>query len=254
MMMTWKRIGTATALGLGLLGATAGQANAGLVLSYEAVGVQASTVADVVTETFDSYPPGTYTNINGVMSAVGAFTSPGIAIRAADLYGGAGGKGNYFAIGSQSGTTTASLALNGAQGYFGFWWSAADRNNSIDLYSAGQKIGSFAAATVLAALSPAYNGNPNGTGDPGEKFAYLNITGTNGTTIDRVVFNNASLASGFEADNFSVRSGPTSISGTIINGGIAGVPEPSSLALASISGLMGCGAWFRNRRRTSAIA
>ena len=249
MTFTWKRIGKAAVLGLGLLGGSAAdQANAGLILSYEAAGVQASKVAGVTTETFDSYPPGTYTNINGVMSAVGAFTSPGVAIRSADLYGGAGGMGNYFAIGAQSGTTTASLAFNGAQSYFGFWWSAADRYNSLDLYSSGQKIGTFATSIVLAALGSDYNGNPNGAANPGEKYAYLNITGTNGTTIDRVVFNNANLSTGFEADNFSIRGDPTAVSGTIINGGIA-VPEPSSLAMASISGLMGCGAWLRNRRR-----
>ena len=254
MMFTWKRIGKAAVLGLGMLGGFAGhQASAALILSYEAVGVQASKVAGVTTETFDSYPPGTYTNIDGVKSNVGTFTSPGVAIRSADLYGGAGGTGNYLAIGAQSGTTTASLAFNGAQSYFGFWWSAADRNNSVDFYSSGQKIGTFSTATALGALSSAYNGNPNGTGDPGEKFVYLNITGTNGTTIDRVVFNNLNLSTGFEVDNFSIRSDPTAVSGTVINGGIA-VPEPSSLAMASISGLMGCGVWFRNRRRGVVVA
>ena len=247
-----KRIGKVAGLGLALVAsATANRADAGLILSYEAAKVQASTVAGVTTETFDSYSPGTYANISGAMSAVGQFTSPGIAIRSADLYGGAGGTGKYLAIGSESGTTTATLALNGAQAYFGFWWSAADSNNSLSFYSGGQLLGAFSASTALASLSSAYNGNPNGGGDAGEKFAYINITGTSGTTFDKIVFNNASTGSGFEMDSFSVRSSPALVSGIVIPNGIS-VPEPSSLAMASISGMFGCGAWLRNRRRQAA--
>ncbi len=252
-----NRLGKVVVMGLGMLGAAASQADAGLVLSYEAAGVQASRVAGVTTETFDSYPTGVY-SVNGASSSIGTFTSPGIAVVAANVYGGADGTGNYFAIGAESGTTTATLALKGAEGYFGFWWSAADSGNTIAFYSGNALVGTFSAATALGALSSAYLGNPNAnhSGDTAEKFAYLNVTGTSGTTFDHIVFTNNGTGTGFEADNFSILSGSTAVSGTTVSGGItpsasvgtAVVPEPSSLAMATIGGLMGCGAYLRRRR------
>ncbi len=198
MVFSWKRTAQATMLGLGLLGTAGNRAEADLIVSYEAAGVQASTVSGVTTENFDEAPAGKYSNLNGVSSAIGTFTSPGIAIVAANVYGGAGGSGNYFAIGAESGTTSATLTFNGAESYFGFWWSAADANNGVDFYSGGKLLGSFSAATALASLSSAYNGNPNSSqsGDTGEKFAYLDFTGTNGTTFDQVVFRNLSTGPG----------------------------------------------------------
>lgn len=252
MITTFTRTVRATMLGLGLMAAAAGRADAGMILSVEAAGVQASKVAGVTTESFDSYPTGVFA-VTGQASPIGTFTSPGIAVVAADQYGGAGGTGKYFAIGSQSGTTSATLTFNGAQSYFGFWWSAADRLNGVDFYSAGKLLGSLSAATVLANLGSAYNGNPTTGVNTNEKYAYLNFTGTNGTTIDQVVFRNSSLGSGFEADNFSVRAAATAISGTAINGGfVSAVPEPSSLALVGVAGLLGAGAWSRARRRGAA--
>ncbi len=249
MMNSLKRTAKATLLGLGLMIAGTDRADAGLVLSYEAAGVQASTVSGVTTENFNSAPTGVYA-VNGYSTSIGTFTSPGIAIVAANQYGGAGGSGNYFAIGAESGTTTATLNLSGAESYFGFWWSAADANNGVALYSGTQLVATLSAANALAALGSAYNGNPNGSGDSGEKFAYLNITGTNGTTFDRIVFTNSGTGTGFEADNFSIRSAAqASASGTTVTNGIATVPEPSSLVMASIGGLMGVGTWFRGRRR-----
>lgn len=258
MVFSWKRTAQATMLGLGLLGAAANRADAALILSYEAAGVQASTVAGVTTEMFNptgsgAIAAGRYASLN---TAVGTISSPGASVLVANVYGGAGGSGNYFAVGAQSGTLSATLTLNGAESYFGFWWSAADRNNMVDFYSGGQLLGSLSTATAINALGSAFNGNPNSnqSGNTGEKYAYLNVTGTNGTTIDQVVFRNASLSTGFESDNFSIRSAPLpGPSGTVINGGIA-VPEPSSLIMASIGGLMGAGTWFRTRRRTAAQA
>ncbi len=254
MLISLKRTAKATLLGLGLMGLASNQADAGLILSYEAAGVQASTVSGVTTESFNEYTAGKYNGVSGAATSIGTLNSPGVAIVAADQFGGAGGTGNYFAIGAESGTTTASLTFNGAQAYFGFWWSAADTLNSVDFYSGGKLLGSFSAAAAISALGSAFNGNPNNGGDGGEKFAYLNFTATNGTTIDQVVFNNASTATGFEADNFSVKSvdqaGP---SGTVIaNGFVPVVPEPSSIVLASIGGLIAAGGRVRTRRRAKA--
>ena len=253
MLTFMKRTTKVTMLGLGLLTAAVDRADAGLVLSVEAAGVQASTISGVTTENFNEYTAGTYKSISNMSTAVGSITSPGVAIVAANQYGGAGGTGNYFAIGAESGTTSATLTFNSSQSYFGFWWSAADTGNNVAFYSAGKLIGSFSSATALANLGSAYYANPNGGGDSSEKFAYLDISGTNGTTIDQVVFTNTSTATGFEADNFSIRStAPTTPPGTVIpNGIVPSVPEPSSLVLASIGGLFGIGTWCRHRRRAA---
>ena len=251
MLISLKRTVKATLLGLGLVGLASNQADAGLIVSYEAVGVQSSTVAGVTTESFDNFNTGKFTSLS---TNIGTITSPGLAILKADQYGGSGGSGNYFAVGAQSGTLTATLALKGAQSYFGFWWSAADTLNSIDFYSSGKLLGTFSSVAALAAINSNYLGNPIGGADGGEKFAYLNFTATNGTTIDQIVFNNASTGTGFEADNFSVKgidqAGP---SGSVIaNGFVPVVPEPSSIAMVSISGLIGAGGWVRARRRIKA--
>ena len=247
MLISLKKAVQGMFLGLGVLGVATSQASAALILSYEGVGVQASTVA-ATSENFDSAPVGVYNVSGGVTTSYGTLTSPGIAIVAANQYGGAGKTGNYFAIGSQSGTTSANLALSSADNYFGFWWSAADAQNSIEFYSAGRLLGSFSAGNALASLGSGYFGNPNDKSDPGEKFAYLNVTGTNGTTFDQIVFRNQSTGSGFESDNWAFKSNYTGgPSGTIIANGI--VPEPSSVVLVAIGGLLGTGTWLRTRRR-----
>jgi len=65
------------------------------------------------------------------------------------------------------------------------------------------------------------------------------------------VFNNTNTSTGFEADNFSVRT--TSVStdpGTVISG-VSSVPEPSTLTLAAIGGLGAFGvSWARKRLRS----
>ncbi len=250
-----KRSAMAAVLGLA---AVAGPAEAGLVLSVEAPGVQASTVSGVTTETFNFNNTGNYTSLN---TRVGTLTSPGLAIDAANQYGGAatatltGGSNNYFAIGAESGQTTASLALNGPQSYFGFWWSAADPLNGVQLYSKGNLLATLNTNVALAALNSSYLGNPNSGADASEPFAYLNFTATGGTTFDQVVFNNANLSTGVEADNFSVLKSATGVSGTLINNGLTfAVPEPSSLALATLGGAIGLGAARLRRRRRAGIA
>lgn len=115
---------------------------AGFLLTAEDPGVQRSRVAGVTTEDFDRFPVGTTTRLD---TAVGMFTSPGLAIVAPDVYGGAGGVGRYFSVGVQSGQFEARLLLAGGtpQAYFGFWWSAADPANQIDFYLRGSRIASF---------------------------------------------------------------------------------------------------------------
>jgi PEP-CTERM motif len=226
------------------------RARAGLIVSVDNPGVQSSTVAGVTTETFNGFNPGNYSSLSTAVGTVTSASGGKFAIVGADVYGGAGGSGSYFSVGAQSGSAApATLALIGAEAYFGFWWSAGDSYNQVSFYSGTQLLGSFDTSTLLGSLGPAYHGNPNGGGDNIDIYDYLNVIGTNGTTITSVVFANSGMtASGFESDNWSVSpTAPNPIPGTIIIGGI-NTPEPSSLTLAGIAGALGCLAYWRRRR------
>ena len=188
---------------------------AGLVMTVDAAGVQASTVAGVTTETFNSFGPGQYSSL---ATAVGTLNTAGAqSIVVADSYGGAGGTGNYFALGAQSSSADAvTLTFSGPESYFGMWWSAADANNAVSLYSGTTLLATYNSTSAFAGLPSSYFGNPNSGADAGEMFAYVNFNATEGTAITSVVFsNNGTTATGFEADNFSVLN----------------VPEPSTLVL-----------------------
>ncbi|WP_422927998.1 PEP-CTERM sorting domain-containing protein [Singulisphaera sp. PoT] len=224
-------------------------ANAGLLLTAEDAGVQATKISNTTTLTFNSLTPGNYTSLS---TSIGTITSPGLNIHTADVYGGAGGTGKYAAIGAESATTSATLTLLSPQSYFGFWWSAADAMNKIQFLSNGVEVGSFDPTSALGSLDSTYYGNPNMSGNSGEKYAYLNVFGTNGTTFDQVVFTNLNTGSGFESDNWSVRAAAVDppYSGAPINGGITAVPEPSSIILTAI-GALGMVGLVRQKRKAS---
>jgi hypothetical protein len=215
---------------------TGNTARAGLVTTVDAPGVQASTVAGVTTETFNSFSKGQYSSLT---TAVGTLSTAGAeSIVVADSYGGAGGTGNYFALGAESGSADAvTLTFKGPESYFGMWWSAADANNAVSLYSGTTLLASYNSTSVFADLPASYDGNPNSGADVDEKFGYVNFNATDGTAITSVVFsNNGTTSTGFEADNFSVLQ----------------VPEPSTLVLFGTAIVIG-GVIVGRRARTSAI-
>ena len=224
-----------------LLVVAASQVQAQVVLTIDAPGVQSSQVANITTETFDGFAAGQYTTLHSVL---GTYTSAGQAIVVANQYGGAGGTGNYLAIGAQSGHLSTTLTLNGEKDYFGFWYSAADALNSLQLYQGNTLEYTLNTPALLSLISSqpnsnAYFGNPNNGEDSGEAFVYVNLFGTNGTVFDKVVFNNASTGTGFESDNHSVR---------------AAVPEPGSVALLVGMGFSGAGFLARRRKQTRQAA
>ncbi len=185
----------------------------------------------MTTETFDGFSTGQYSSLT---TAVGMLTSSGaFSVVAADIYGGAGGTGNYFAVGAQSNSADpVTLTFSGPQSYFGLWWSAADANNTLTFYSGATELASFTTASAFAGLGSSYFGNPNNGGDTGEPFAYMNFNGVSGTTFTSVVFsNNGTTSTGFESDNWSINA----------------VPEPSSLVLSSTAALI-VGLALRRRR------
>ena len=227
------------------------RAEAGLVLTVEKPGVQETSVEGVTTETFDEQNEGYF---YGLGTAVGKIVTSG-RIQPADQYGGAGGVGQYLTVNPGFGTNTLTLLLDGPQAFFGFWWSAADQGNNVDFYSEGNLVGHFDSSATLAFLDNEYYGNPTKPffgKNSGEPYAYLNIFGTDGTTIDQVVFTNTEKGTGFEMDNWSTRGKPVDpFPGTPIPGGLSAVPEPGSFAMIAIGG---AGLLARRMRKRNVLA
>ncbi len=170
--------------------------------THEADGVQATTVAGVTTENFDSFSVG---NLPASQSTpIGTFsgaTTAG-AIVAPNAYGGSAGS-DYYAVGTMSGSTSATLTFNGAQHFFGMWWAAGDNQNSLTFFDGATPVETFTTAEISAGLTAGYFGNPNNSEDSGEPFVYLDFTGMSGQTFTSVEFDN-SLSTGFEMDNLSI--------------------------------------------------
>jgi len=184
-----------------------------VVFTVEGAGVQSTTVAGATTETFNGLAPGGY---GSFVTPIGTFS--GGAIVPANLYGGAGGTGNYYAVGSESGTTSETLTFNSAQNYLGMWWSAGDVNNTLKFFNGATLLATFTTATLIGSgyLTSAFYGNPNSDfpdQDPREPFDYLNFTGISGTTFTSVEFDNT-LSTGFEMDNLSISASVTTPPGT----------------------------------------
>ena len=240
--------------GVVLMSAPGALPAATIVAYVEGPAMQSSSVAGVVTETFDGFSTGRYTS--SLATNIGTYqatSSAVFSINSADLYGGAGGTGNYFAVGAESGSEGPIVVnLKSEANYFGFWWPAGDSKNSITFMQNGVALASFTTsnivtllpkttgATVTAINGTKYNtvdyyGNPNpniSPKDDGEPFAYVDVI-ANGLTFNQVAFSNATLDSGFESDNHSVANGITDppAGDVIVQNVPLAAPEPGSLLL-----------------------
>lgn len=226
-------------------GALVGQTvQAGILVTAEAPGVQATQVSGATTMDFNSptLAVGKYLSLTtpiGVYSA----PNPGLAVVPADLYGGASKSGvpdreqtQYMAIGAQSGQVDARLDLAEPHSYFGLYWPAGDESNVLEFHRGGALVASYHVGDVIAAIdgNRAYLGNPNIGGNLVEPYVYLNFFGTGGTTFDQVVFHNLVNFRGFESDNHSVRVAPVADPPGNVIGELPEVPEPASSALAVV--------------------
>ncbi len=227
---------------------------ASIIAYVEAPGVEATSVAGATTVNFDGLTRGIFTS--ALVTTIGTYDAgggPAYAITGADAYGGAGDKGNYMAIGAQSGSTgPVILTLNTPSNYFGFWWSAGDSQNSVSFYNGAQLLATISTAQLVALIpndgsktvttvngsvyhANQYYNNPNG-GDASEPFAYVDFIAT-GLTFNRVAFSNASLGTGFESDNHSVASNviapPTS--DVMLQNLPLSTPEPGTCGLIGMA-------------------
>lgn len=201
---------------------TLSTAKASMIFSVEAPGVQSTSVAGVLTETFNVLPN---SSLGSYSSSIGTY-SPGAVVVSPDAYGGAQ-QSNYVSIGAQSSTTTYSLTFNAPQTFFGLYWQAADGLNELQFYRGSNLLRSFNSAEVFSGLSQAYFGNPNNGLNNVERFAYINFFAVKGSSFDRIVFNNPGFVTGFETDNHSILA-PV-IERPFLNA--SDVPEPATLAL-----------------------
>jgi hypothetical protein len=210
---------------------------AAIVYSFEAAGVQQTTVANTTSISFDLLGTGSLGSYN---TTIGSYGSGGTIVNG-NAYGGAN-QTRYIAVGAQSGTTSFTLSFFGDLDYFGFNWQAADSKNEVRFYNNGALVQTFT-SSILSSLSPAYNGNPNNGQNKGEKYAFVNFSTTNGTVFDQVVFYNNGTSTGFETDNHTVKN-------SRIPGSEVATPEPSTYALCGIA-LLTVG-FYRRRKATPA--
>ncbi len=243
----------------GLLTAAAAARADTIAISYSAPGVQAASsaalaaAAVVGVESFDSRPLGTggFVTDFGTGGAIVGTYSAGTAILSADLYGAAGGSGRYAAVLNNTAGYSVSLAAHGIPGVniFGFWLSALDAGNELELLRRGAVVGSYSPAELLAAVgacpsASAYCGNPTAPfrgQDAHEPFAFVTLLDMNGY-FDELRFSEAPPVGNYESDNHTV--GYCARAAACLPG--AALPEPVPLTLLA-AGLLGL-AVVRQRR------
>lgn len=229
------------------------------IQSAEASGIQGVNQEQIFTETFNNYPmresdQGAPLNtwVNGYVSPTTGITyssSNGDNVQPNDQYGGYN-EGYYLGVNP---TNSTVLTLADTAKYFGFYFTAGDVYNSIDIYSGDSLLLSFSTASLIQMLPntegstiTAINGSKYNTidyyGQPVsglnsyEPYAYLHFVAEGNLTFDKIVLNQGANAI-FESDNHSILTGTPIIPDSLVKVPTT-VPEggPGLLALSLMAG------------------
>lgn len=239
-------------------------------------GVVSSTLQGTSVINFNSLATagaGDYSNLT--VSNIGTIDQ--VDLQGASQYGGANYSGGqpsgYYPVqgtpptGVSGGSpiSSSTLTLGTPSAYFGLWLSGGNQSNTITFYDGNTLVAQYNTATLLKSLPSSYLGNPkDGGADSSQPFAFLNFYAQGSTEFTKVVLSNPG-ATGFESDNWTVRTqaygtlpgeNPRSVPGVSLSSGqitplakldLSSVPEPSTtlgLGLLILSGLS-----MRSRRR-----
>jgi PEP-CTERM motif len=251
------------ALGLGVA-STAAFADT-VTVSYLGVGVQAQTGSAFHVEDFNSGLGAGNTTTFGGSGITGTYaTTPGFTtgfqINSADQYGGANGSGNYIVSLALAGVATSyTLTLDTGVNYFGYWLSAQDPGNQVQIYDNSTLLYTFTPTDLITALGAcsggAYCGNPNSgfSGDnDSQPYAFVDFY-VAGETFNKIVFTELNSGNGYESDNHTVANLSAPPPGTLLASSpvpsTSPVPEPSGLALLG-TGVIGVAASLRRKLLT----
>lgn len=204
-------------------------ANGALVFTFEAAGVQNTTVqpGEYNVETFDNLSLGAKSGTSARFeSAIGSF-SGSYTVKSADQYGGAGGNTRYIYA------NNTNLLLDFTQknptgiGYFGFWWSAGSRANSLEITTVDGKVHRYTTRTILESpfLTQQHFGNPNNPfkgHNIGEPYVFLNFFATDDAS--KIKYVNMS-GSNFESDNYTTAVNRQPITGDPAEPGTCTAPQ-----------------------------
>lgn len=203
------------------------------------------------TEDFNSLPLG---SIDGYVSPTTGVTYNAASsgnVQANDQYGG-DNEGNYLGIAANTSTT---LTLANPAEYFGFYFTAGDANNRIQILSGGVVILDFSTQTLIDLLprgagntvtaldgnnyfTDDYYGQPVTGNNGNEPYAYLHFAGTGGTTFDEIILSQT-VSAIFENDNHSILDVGPSIPLSFV--AVQSVPElgTSWLSIIAFAGFLG---------------
>ena len=191
-------------------------ANAALIFTFEAAGVQNTTVpaGEYKVETFNNLSIGDKSGSAAVfVSAIGSF-SGSYNIGDANVWGGAGGNTRFIT------SSNATLSFTNPIGYFGFWWSAGSNNNYLSITTVDNVVHQFTTTTLMNSglLSQNHFGNPNPAflgQNNGEPYVFLNFFATD--TGSKIKSINLS-GTGFESDNYTTAVNIQTTTGTMVQG------------------------------------
>ncbi|EDM27526.1 hypothetical protein LNTAR_05421 [Lentisphaera araneosa HTCC2155] len=177
-----------------------------LVTIAEDASATTSSLANTSEYTFNELSNGINNNVS--WDGVGTFDS--LYISNSNVWGGAidesTGQASQFSWQGNNWTPVSTLSLNENSSYFGFWWSAGDKNNQLSFYNDDELVARYTTESMFGSLnlSQDYYGNPLTGGNGGEPYAFINFFGDAETSWNKIELTQNG-GGGFESDNYTTR-------------------------------------------------